>query len=413
MQDNLRAFGMPVEKGRWIFVALGLVIHLCLGSVYSWSVFRKPLEQLFDVGATESGLPYMVFLAFFAALMPIAGRLLNKYGPRLVTLLGGVIVGVGWILASFSTSMPLLTLTYGIIAGSGVGIVYGGPIAVSTKWFPDRKGVAAGLTLAGFGLSALITAPVARMLIASQGPLRTFSILGTVFLVVIVLLALPLKFPSIDWKPAGWKQTETTTVEVDVDTSKMLRTSTFYGLWICYIIGTLSGLMTIGISSPVGQEVIRLDPTMAAMAVSIFAIFNGAGRPLFGWITDRLAPRYSAIIAFVIIFGASLGMLGAGEGEMLLYMICFSAFWLTLGGWLAIAPPATATFFGTKRYAKNYGVVFTAYGMGAILGTLISGRLRDAFGSYIYAFYPTAALAVIGIIIAVLMLRPRKKRTSP
>ena len=171
--------------------------------------------------------------------------------------------------------------------------------------------------------------------------------------------------------------------------------------------------MTIGISSPVGQEVIRLDPTMAAMAVSIFAIFNGAGRPLFGWITDRLAPRYSAIIAFVIIFGASLGMLGAGEGEMLLYMICFSAFWLTLGGWLAIAPPATATFFGTKRYAKNYGVVFTAYGMGAILGTLISGRLRDAFGSYIYAFYPTAALAVIGIIIAVLMLRPRKKRTSP
>ncbi len=409
MTGSVKVLGLSAEKGRWILVALGLVMNLCLGTVYSWSVFRKPLEKFFMCGATESGLPYMVFLAFFAMLMPVAGRWLNKYGPRIISMLGGVVVGVGWILSMFANSMLLLTVSYGMIAGGGVGVVYGGPIAVATKWFPDKKGLAVGLTLVGFGLSPLITAPLSKVCIDLYGALRTFGILGVVFLVTIVLLATPMKFPPAGWKPSGWEPSKATVDAVDIDTSKMLRTPTFYGLWICYVIGTLSGLMAIGISSPVGQEVIALDAAMAAMAVSTFAIFNGIGRPLFGWITDRLTPRFSAIIAFVIITAASIGMLSAGKGDVILYMVCFSGFWLTLGGWLAIAPTSTATFFGTKYNAKNYGVVFTAYGIGAILGTLVSGSLRDLFGSYIYAFYPTAALAIVGIIIAVLLLRPPKK----
>ncbi|MEM4246075.1 MAG: MFS transporter, partial [Candidatus Bathyarchaeia archaeon] len=136
MPEDVKAFGMPAEKGRWIFVALGLVINLCLGSVYSWSVFRKPLEAAFRIGATESGLPFMIFLAFFALLMPPSGRLLERLGVKRVCMLGGVVVGVGWILASLSPNIALLALTYGVIAGSGVGIVYGGPIAASARWFP-------------------------------------------------------------------------------------------------------------------------------------------------------------------------------------------------------------------------------------------------------------------------------------
>jgi len=410
--ESVRILGQPAEEGRWILIAVGLLTNLCLGSVYSWSVFRKPLEQWFNLGATESGLPYMFFLAFFAILMPIAGRLLDMYGPRIVTISGGLVVGAGWILSSFASNMSMLTVSYGMIAGGGVGIVYGGPIAVSTKWFPDKKGLAVGLTLLGFGLSPLITAPVARALINLYGPLRTFGILGTIFLIIIVLVAVPIKFPPTGWKPTGWDPPETVSSAADFGSSGMLRTSTFYGLWSCYVIGTLSGLMAIGISSPVGQEIIRLNPFTASIAVSIFAIFNGLGRPVFGWVTDRITPKYSAIISFVIIFLASLGMLNAGEEKVVLYMTCFSAFWLTLGGWLAMAPTSTATFFGTKRYAKNYGLVFTAYGMGAILGTLISGRLRDMFGSYIYAFYPTAALAIIGIVLAIFLLKSPKKDVS-
>jgi len=409
MTENVRVLGLMAEKGRWILVALGLVINLCLGTIYSWSVFRKPLEEVFTCTATESGLPYMLFLAFFAILMPIAGKLLEKYGPRIVTILGGVLVGVGWILSSFSQNITILTVTYGVIAGSGVGLAYGGPIAVSTRWFPDRKGLAVGLTLVGFGLSPLMTAPLARLLINMHGPLQTLGILGIVFLVLIALLAIPLKFPSAGWKPLGWKPKETVAAISDVDPSSMLRKPAFYGLWSCYVIGTLSGLMAIGIASQCGQEIIKIDAVTAAMAVSVFAVFNGIGRPMFGWLTDRITPRYAAIISFIIILVASIGMLNAREGSFVLYMLSFFGFWLTLGGWLAIAPTSTATFFGTKHYTKNYGIVFTAYGMGAIIGTLTSGTLKDIFGSYIYSFYPTVALAIVGMIIALLLLRAPKK----
>ncbi|MBA7512074.1 L-lactate transporter [subsurface metagenome] len=410
MTEEIKVFGLPAEKGRWIFVAIGLIINLCLGSVYSWSVFRKPIQQIFTIGATESGLPYMFFLAFFAILMPIVGGFLDKYGPRIITILGGVLVGLGWILACFSSSIMTLTISYGLIAGGGVGVVYGVPIALSTRWFPDKKGLAVGLTIVGFGLSPFITAPLAKMFIDSYGPLQTFGILGALFLTLIILLAIPLKFPPAQWMPSGWQSSKAAVSIVDINTSKMLKTSTFYGLWFCYIIGTLSGLMAIAISSPVGQEIIKLTPATAAIAVSVFAVFNGIGRPLFGWLTDRITPRYSAIISFIVIFLASIGMLNAGEANVVLYMICFCCFWLCLGGWLAIAPTSMATYFGTKHYSKNYGVMFTAYGVGAIVGTLISGRLRDIFGSYTYTFYPTATLAIIGIAIAIVLLKPPKNR---
>jgi MFS family permease len=189
----------------------------------------------------------------------------------------------------------------------------------------------------------------------------------------------------------------------------MIKTPSFYGLFLCYVIGCLAGLMAIGISSPVAQEIIKINAATAATLVGVFAIFNGVGRPLFGTLTDKLSPRMAAIISYVIILLSSLGMLMAGEGSVMLYVICFIGFWLCLGGWLAIAPTATTTFFGVKNYAKNYGVVYFAYGVGAILGGIISGQAKDTFGSYAVAFYPTAGLAVVGIIIAFLLLKPPKK----
>lgn len=412
MTNETKVFGLEAEKGRWVFVLLGLIINISLGSVYAWSVFRKPLESLFHIGATESGMPFMFFLAFFALLMPFAGGYLDKYGPRTVTMLGGALVGAGWILASFASGIGMLSVSYGLIAGGGVGLVYGGPIALATKWFPDRKGLAVGLTIMGFGLSPFITAPLAVWLIKMYGALMTFRILGMIFFALIVLLAMLLKFPPIGWKPAGWTPAQIALSSHDLTTSEMFRTSTFYGLWLCYVIGTLSGLMAIGIASSVGQEIVKLDAGAAALAVSVFAVFNGAGRPIFGWLTDKKKPRYAAIISFVLIFLASVGMLAVGQGNIVRYMIFFSIFWLCLGGWLAIAPATSATFFGSKHHGKNYGIIFTAYGLGAILGTLMSGMVKDKFGSYTNVFYLTAALAVVGIIVAILFLKQPKMKSK-
>lgn len=400
-----KIFGMPPEKGRWLFIPLGMIIFICLGTVYAWSVFRTPLERLFHIGATQSGLPYMVFLASYAALMPIAGGFIDKYGPRRMIIAGGLAVSIGWILSGYAWNIYIMTITYGVLAGGGVGIVYGVPIAVISRWFPDRKGLAVGLILLGFGMSPFVTAPLAKSLIDSYGLLQTFQILGTAFLIIISLLALPFQFPMEGFKVPDRNQSKNGIPSLDLDTKNMLKTSKFYGLWACYTIGTFIGLMVVGITGAVGTEIIKLDGKTTALMVSAFAVFNGLGRPLFGWITDRFYPLKAAAISYTIIIFASAFMLWAREGTFLLYAVSFSLLWLTLGGWLAIAPTATAIFFGSKYYSKNYGFVFTAYGVGAILGVLTSGILRDLLGSYIFVFYLMIFIALLGIFTAMLALR--------
>lgn len=409
MSDE-KLFGMPAESGRWVFVVLGFIINICLGSVYAYSVFAKPVRALMNISATEVGLPFMIFLAAFAILVFIGGQLLAKLGPRNLGILGGVVLGAGWMLASQSTSITMLAVSYGIIGGGGVGLAYGVPLAVSGRWFPDKRGLALGLTLAGFGGSPFVSANVAVALIKSVGPMQTFLYLGMAFLIVVCVCFIPYRFPKDGWKPAGWTPpAAAASGAIDLDIGGMTKTPAFYGLFLCYIIGCLAGLMAIGISSPVAQEIIKIDAAKAGTLVGVFAIFNGAGRPIFGYMTDKLTPRVAAIISFIIILLCSLGMLTAGEGSLVLYVTCFIGFWLTLGGWLAIAPTSTNTFFGVKNYAKNYGLIFIAYGTGAILGGLISGQAKDAFGSYQVAFYPTAGLAIVGMIIAFLLLKPPKR----
>ncbi len=405
-------FGMKAEQGRWMFVLLGLLMNICLGSVYAFSVFKKPLQDLWTINATQSGLPFMIFLALFALFMALAGGLVGKWGPKKAGLLGGILVGAGWILAGFSSNITMLTLFYGVIAGAGVGIIYGVPIAVSAKWFPDKKGLAVGLTVMGFGISALVMAPLMRVMIAnaSIGPMRTFTYLGIAFTAILVLLSLPMRMPKEGWKPAGWSggAAKGAPKAIELDRKAMVKTGTFYALWGTYTIGCLAGLMAIGIASPVGQEVARLTPSMAALSVSIFAIFNGIGRPIFGWLTDKLAPRNTAILSFVLILAASALLYLWGEGNTFIYFLAFIILWMNLGGWLAIAPTATATLFGTKHYGKNYGLVFTSYGVGALLGGTLAGMIRDASGGYLPVFLPVMGLAVAGILISVLWLKPVK-----
>lgn len=409
MSNDTKVFGMSAEAGRWVFVFLGLIVNMCLGAVYAYSVFKKPLEELFKIGATQGGLPYMIFLAMFALFTFFAGRFIDKYGPKKVMMIGGIVVGIGWMLTYFASNITMVVITYGVIGGAGVGIVYGGPVSVATKWFPDKKGLAVGLALLGFGASAFVTAPVAKTLILKYGPLAAFGIMGIAFLIVTVILSMPMKFPPAGYKPKGWTPPSTTAGGKSLTTGMMLKTSSFYGLWLCYILGATAGLMAIGISAAVGREVIGLDVSTAATLVMVFAIFNGIGRPIFGALTDKITPRWSAVLSFIIIFVASAMMLAAGKGSVGLYAVAFCGFWLCLGGWLAIGPAATASFFGLEGYAQKYGVVFSAYGLGAIIGGIISGSAKDAFGSYTIAFYPTAGMAILGIIIAMILLRPPKK----
>src|SRR5208283_1770559 len=412
--NDVKVYGMPPETGRWVFVLAGMIMNLCLGTVYAWSVFRKPLQELFStpevkITATQTLLPFVLFLAFFTVLMPISGRLLQRgIHPRVLSIIGSVLVAAGWILSRYASDINYLYLTYGVVAGMGVGIVYGIPIAVVTKWFPDIKGLTVGLTVLGFGVSALVMAPLAQALIETKGILNTFLILGIAFLVALVLMSLVLRFPPAGWQPEGWQGAAAAASVRNYTPAEMLTTSSCLGLWLCFIIGSLGGLLAISISSNVGQEIVKLRPATAAGLVSFFALFNGGGRPLFGWLTDAIGHSKAAALSLFMVALASGGMLLAGEGSVVLYAACFAAFWMGLGSWLAIAPTATAAYFGAKNYATNYGIIFSAYGIGAIAASLSAGIVRDFFGSYIRVFHVSGSLATVGVLIALTLMKPPK-----
>jgi len=406
---------MEAEKGRWLFVIIGMIINLCLGSIYSWSVFKAPLKAFLEtigpeVSASELQLPFMIFLAFFAVAMVLSGGFIEKYGPRKVVIVGGVLTGLGWLLASMASSIMIMTVTYGIVGGIGVGIAYGVPVAMSGRWFPDKRGLAVGLTVLGFSFSAFFTANIANVLIASSGVMQTFRIFGIAFIIIMVVLATPLVFPPAGWKPAGWTPPAPKPgagASCELKRQQMLKETSFYGLWLCYFIGCLAGLMAISISADVAAEV-GTDAVAALLLgfspVGFFAIFNGGGRPVFGTLTDKLTPRNAAIVSFVLIIFASLIMRQMQTAPV--YILAFAILWGCLGGWLAIAPTSTASFFGTGDYPRCYGVVFLAYGAGALVGPMMAGWIKDATGSFIGVFPYIILLAAAGIVIAFLMMKP-------
>lgn len=400
-------FGRPAERGRWLLIPMGMMILMCLGSVYSWSIFRTPLEAELGLSASASLLPFTFALVSYAAVMPIAGFFIPRIGTRLMTALGGAVVGAGYILSSFANNVGMLVLSYGVIAGTGVGIAYGVPMVVVSRWFPDRKGLAVGLTIIGFGLSPLITAPLANQLIGAYSTRPALRMLGIAFTAIILIVAMTMKLP-----PKGWHPPSEVTAPISLPPAtyppSMLKTRSFYALWVCYAIGTLVGLSAIGISSVVGEEMIQTTPAVAASSVSLFAVFNGVSRPLFGWLVDRHKPHAIAIVSYVLILIACILMINAEVGHVATYLVAFSLFWFCLGGWLAMAPTMTLRFFNPDHYAQNYGIVFTAYGTGALIGTLVTGHLRDVFGTYTFVFYPMAFLAIVGIFVASFLLRKER-----
>ncbi len=437
MAEGKKLFGMPAESGRWVLIVLGFIINICLGSVYAYGVFGKALagEWAFDLnssgGVFKQQIPFGIFLLFFAAIFPFAGQFLEKLGPKKQGIIGGIIVAAGWILASFvarsdTANVPLFVLTYGVIGGIGVGLCYIAPIQVATRWFPDRKGLATGLTVAGFGGSPFVSTYVGSELIKMNNQVSdAFLYLGIAFLVILIVSFWFMRFPEAGWTPAGWKPKAATaaaaTSSVNYNRNEIIKTPTFWFLFACFAIGSLAGLMAIGVYANVFSDpkvAITVHTTALSTATIvqfILAPFNAGGRPVLGWVTDRLGPRTAAMITFVLIAAAAAGMIFVGKGAgsagtltKVLYFVCFAAFYAGLGGWLAIAPTATAQYFGAKFSSRNYGIVFLAYGIGGLIATFVAAYSKDIFGNVLDMFIPVAILAVLGFIMAAFFMKPVK-----
>lgn len=379
-------------KDRRVSLAQAFLINAALGSGYSYGVFRPALEKHWSLNAADSGLPYMLFLAVFAFSMPLGGALIERIGEKKTIWLGAVLLGAGWVLAGSAADINSLSLCYGLIGGAGVGLAYGAPLSLAAKLYPDRKGAAMGAALAGFGLSPLFSAPLIRAAIDLAGPVKAFSYSGAVLAGAIALFSLFLRRPPAH-PHAHTAPGLAALPPRDSSPAEMLRAGKFYSLWLCFAAACAIGLAVIGITPSFAAEVPGLGPAAGTALLMAFSVFNALGRPVFGWLADRLGPAAAGALSFALV-SASAAALREFPGSCAVFIATFAVLWLNLGAWLAVAPAATAHFFGLAHHPRNYGIVYTAYGAGAIAGVTLTSRLKDLTGGYAAALGPIAAAAL-------------------
>ena len=461
---------MSEEKvmNRWLVVLGALIIQVSLGAVYIWSVFQTPLKRAFP-SWTEADVttPAQVVLACFALAVIFGGRIQDKLGPRVVATVGGVILGLGLILAKFTGSfegraaLNWLIFSFSVLGGIGIGAAYVCPIATCVKWFPDKKGLITGLAVAGFGAGAFFFAPLAKGLISGVKyellgvklfplpeleVLNTFMALGVIFLVAVVIGAQFLRNPPAGYRPAGWippAAVQGAPSKVDFGPTAMLKTPMFWILWLTYFAGCTAGLQVIMKASPIWQSFTMgsLPPPIAeadfhkitsagAMAVSILAIFNALGRILWGKISDSIGRKGTLIVMFVICGGAMLALDAMRSYPLYLTGICLVG--LCFGGYLALYPAVTADFYGTKHIGVNYGWMFSAYGAGGLVGPWLAAKLMTVVakvayqvtepsgvvqkefevGSYRRAFVAAGIACLVAAVVCLVIKAPRPPQAA-
>jgi len=383
---------------------------LCIGNVYAWSVFRKPLQEAYGWTTAQATLPFQISIAVFAAAMVFAGRWQDRAGPRPVAVLGGILIGLGFILSGlFGSTLTGMILAFGVVAGIGMGGAYVTPLATTIKWWPDRRGLLTGLVVMGMGAGSIIGGIGGPILIARIGVLQTFLVFGILFGAVITLAGLMLRNPPDGYRPPGWTPPAAGQAGAqaarDFSPGEMMATGSFYLIWLSFVIGSGVGLMIISQVSPIGQEMASLTPIVAGGAVTILAIFNGLGRPTFGAISDRIGRKNAVLVAFAIEILAMVVVLPRAE-SFLLYAIGVSLVGFSYGGFLGLMPAITADFYGTKNIGLNYAWVYTAWGMAGVLGPVVGVEVREATGGWVNAFYILAGCSGVGIVCTALMKKP-------
>ena len=371
-----------------LLIISSIIMMLMMGTVYSYSVFRIHIESKYEIGTLLSGIPYMTSLFFYALSMMVSGRLINTKNLRRMVVTGTILIAGGWFISGFAQSFVLLVLSYGVLLGTGVGMVYGVPIFIVQKLFPKRSGYMAGLILLGFGMSPLLTAPLANSLISLQNLETTFLIFG----LLTMIIQLPLSFVFIVKEYPDFKKEF-------VEKSLHLHLKPFKRIYAMFVIATTIGLMMIGLSYQIGVIHYAFQVREVTLSLSLFALGNGVSRPIFGKIMDKKGFHFAVRLSLALMaIAAILGLVNQGE-HLILYMVSFGLFWFNLGAWLSIVPATIKEFYGVKQYAKKYGVMFTAYGIGSILGTLFSGTIMDLLGWTTYLYVLILVLILISFII--------------
>ena len=428
---------------RWAIALAGVIVMLCLGTAYSWSIFTQPLVAGLGLSTQDATLPFELAIFFLGVGAVFGGWWQDRVGPRTVTIVGAVLWGLGVMLAGIGTeSMGKIWLdgTYGVIGGIGNGISYVTPVAMVTKWFPDKRGLGSGMVVMGFGLGAFVynqivtrldafksaAKPAAAFVAAKAAAVKAgtpfdpaqyalppgafhnmmmlFTVSGIAFIIIGGLCAYVLKNPPEGYSVGGTTAAAAAQSSRSYTPSQVLRMPQLYGLWILLFLNVTAGILIISNAAPIYAELTGVSPAGAGQIYGLLAIFNGLGRFFWGAVSDRLGRNMTYTVMYVI--QAVIFFLMAHSGGVVAVGIYFAIVLLCYGGGFGVMPSFNADFFGTRYLGQNYGMILTAWGVGGIVGPLIAAKVKDATGSYAGALVPVAIMLVVAAIVPFFVRKP-------
>ncbi|MDQ7042238.1 MAG: OFA family MFS transporter [Sulfurimonas sp.] len=407
---------MTKIKNRWLMVLGAMAIHMSIGSVYAWSVYVNPIQSAMNWTLTDVTITFSIAIFFLGLSAALMGKFVERKGPRVAATLAAVLFGLGTIgsgLAIDIESKLLLYLTYGVLGGTGLGIGYLSPVSMLVKWFPDRRGMATGLAIMGFGFASAISGPAIKVLIDLEGIPATFYILGSIYFLIMFSAAQYLSNPPEGYMPeglsdairAGKKKIKDDLVNITRD--EAIKTGRFYGLWIMLFINVTCGIAIISVASPLMQEVIGISALAAASAVGLMGIFNGAGRIIWASISDYLTRPIVFVLFFVTQIIAFYFL--TTVTSILIFQVLIYYIMMCYGGAFASIPAYIGDIFGTKELGAIHGYILTAWALAGLAGPIIIAYVKDTTGSYTDTLYVFVALFFVALITSIWMLSNIKK----
>lgn len=396
-------------KNRWLIALSAIGIHICIGSVYAWSVLTKPIMQAMGFTLKETTWTFSIAILFLGLSAGFLGDYVEKYGPRKSGLTSTCFFGLGMFgtaLALHLNSLPLLYLFYGVIGGIGLGTGYITPVSTLVKWFPNNRGFATGLAIMGFGFASLIAGPLMQILVAKYGLVQNFIILGCVYMVIMAASALYLEPPKASNGGPSGINVKSILPDTQFTAKEARKTWQFYALWWIFFTNITCGIGLLAVASPMAQEVVKMTPMAAASMVGIIGLINGLGRIFWSTISDYLG-RSTVYVVFFLIQIFAFYALAETSSAFIFQLIVFVIISCYSGGFSCM-PAFLSDLFGTKELSAIHGKILTAWGMAGIAGPLLLSWIRETTNSYSITLYFFSACFVVSLIIAGIL----KWRTS-
>jgi oxalate/formate antiporter len=395
---------------RWIQLALGLIAMASISSPqYVWTLFTKPFQEALSVPLSAVQVTLTIVIVLQTWLSPAQGYLVDKFGPKLLIAVGCLLSGLGWVTASYATSLTMLYLTYGLLCGVGTGIVYVGIVGLMVKWFPDHRGFATGMVAAGYGFGAIATTFPIDTMLKSSGYQHTLMVFGIIMGIVGALAALLMRAPTSSDKlppPAVMASKK------DVMSTTMLKTPVFWLMFFMMSMMSTGGLMVIlnfaAFSRAFGvADVMVWGLAALPLALTVDRITNGLTRPFFGWVSDRIGRENTMGIAFLFEAVAIL-LLVLSRDNAMLFVILSAVVFFGWGEIFSLFPSTLTDTFGAKNATTNYGFLYMAQGVGSVLGGPFAALLYEKTGSWLPVFGIIIAMDVLTGLLALFVLKPMR-----